>query len=406
MDENYRLKRHTQLWEEQNKQIKRTVLAGLLFAAFILFNVLQPFSEQRKQLSNLELEIDDLQQQKTVAEASLTRVNWSSHELKALHQQIQKQPWVEHKNKLISAYREMRRRAEGTPEIYQNMADATINSINTDVSRITDGVLAILTKEPQLRIQIPELPEQLTLIPSTLASWTTENLRHNWYATIDRKDSTLDSLIRQLNQKFADVSHVLSRAQAELEPVVELKTTELTEKLKQLQMETTTKQQRLKDLEQKMEKILPQWVKGMITVEQMVQLYPLITLGITFYIFTLGIALTGHYRIVASDMKWSREERCDPAYSSLWTLTFRGVIGTTLTLAVYFTAFTCLWFFFEHGATIYAAWHDTGEKDLIGAMTTFSSANWIIRAIWLVGIVFILLQPIRDTLLWPGSTKK
>ena len=98
---------------------------------------------------------------------------------------------------------------------------------------------------------------------------------------------------------------------------------------------------------------MPQWVKGMITVEQMVQIYPLITLGVALYIFTLGLALTGHYRIIASDMKWSSEESSDPTYSSVWTLTFRGVFGTALTLAIYLTTFACLWFFFEHGATIY-----------------------------------------------------
>ena len=246
MDENYRLKRHTQLWEEQNKQIKRTVLAGLMFAAFILFNVLQPFSEQRQQSSDLALEIDVLQQQKNVVEASLARVNWSSDALNVLHEKIQKQPWVAHKNNLISAYRDMRRRAEGSPVIYQNMADETIQSIDTDVRGITGRVLAILTKEPQLKIQIPELPEKLERIPNTLDTWTADNIGLNWYATISRKDSTLDSLIWELNQQFEDVSLVISRAQAELEPVVELKTIELTKKLNQLQTETNTKQQHLK----------------------------------------------------------------------------------------------------------------------------------------------------------------
>jgi hypothetical protein len=91
MDENYRQQRHTRLWEEQNKHIKRTALTGLVFAAFILFNVLQPFSEQQKESSSVQQEIIILQQEKDEAEASLKRVMRSEQELTAIHEEIQRE---------------------------------------------------------------------------------------------------------------------------------------------------------------------------------------------------------------------------------------------------------------------------------------------------------------------------
>ena len=143
MDESYRQKRHTQLWEEQNKLIKRTVVAGLVFAAFILFNVLQPFIEKQKDSTDLEQKIETLKEDKAQAEASLKRVAQLEQELAAIHADIQREPWVTHKDELIRAYSEMRQRNEGNPGTYQELADATIRLIDSDVRGITDRAVTL-----------------------------------------------------------------------------------------------------------------------------------------------------------------------------------------------------------------------------------------------------------------------
>ena len=45
MSTEYLLKRHTALWEAHNKSVRRVMLTGILFGAFVLFNVLQPYVE-------------------------------------------------------------------------------------------------------------------------------------------------------------------------------------------------------------------------------------------------------------------------------------------------------------------------------------------------------------------------
>jgi hypothetical protein len=186
--------------------------------------------------------------------------------------------------------------------------------------------------------------------------------------------------------------------------VVAKKTSELEKRLGQLQAETTIKELLLEELKEKMETILPQWVRGMVTVEQMVQVYPLIMLGIAIYVLGIGLALTGHYRVIANDMKWSGEERSDPAYSSLWTLTYRGPYGTGLILAVYLVTFTCLWAFFEQGVTIFSTWHEAVGKDPVKGLSMVRPADWVVRVIWLAGVALVVLQPIRDNTWWPGSS--
>ena len=400
MDESYRQKRHTELWEEQNRQIRRTVIAGLIFGAFILFNVLDPYAGQRTRYVSLESKIAELEAEKLANQARLVHIEESRAEFESLRQQISQEPWAVHKDQLIRTYRDMRLRGEGDPQTYQRLADETIDRITVDVETISGRTLTLLEQDQELASAAPRLPGAIAEIQQTLADWREEHIGEVWYATIDSKGDTLYYLVSDLNREFRQAAEVLEAAQQRVRPEVQATVEELEAAVALQATQLNEGQDALDELQDKMESILPEWVQGMVTIDQMARYFPLIMLGLGGYILVTGWALSGHYRVIAECMGWSPAERRDPVYSSLWTLTWRGSLGTALTLATYLFTLGSLWYFFEQGAALFAPSPAADGGNVQAAVPAGDSA---LRLAWLVAIALVLYRPLRDSDWWPAS---
>jgi len=114
-----------------------------------------------------------------------------------------------------------------------------------------------------------------------------------------------------------------------------------------------------------MQQIMPEWLRGLISVEQMVQLYPLIMMGLVLYTVGNGLSLTRHYLVIAQERGWSFEEASDPAYSSLWTLSYRGLTATLFTVVTYLGLIIAFWFFYEQGSDLYLGWRTAGNEAML-----------------------------------------
>lgn len=143
-----------------------------------------------------------------------------------------------------------------------------------------------------------------------------------------------------------------------------------------------------------MQQIIPEWLRGLMSVEQMVQLYPLIMIGLVLYIVGNGLSLTRHYLVIANERNWSIEDASDPAYSSLWTLSYRGLAATLLTVLTYLGLIIAFWFFYEQGSDLYQRWRTAGNEAMV-AVDQLATPTWISaeRVLFIAIGVLVLVWP-------------
>ena len=143
-----------------------------------------------------------------------------------------------------------------------------------------------------------------------------------------------------------------------------------------------------------MQKILPGWLRDILDVEDMMQIFPLILLILIGYVFYLGINISRHYAFIAANMNFSADEKKDLSVCSLWTITDRGRIGIVLTAGAYVAFTLVIWGFFEWGCFLLNRWLLTTEN--INWYSTLMSRGeflWFGRFVFLSIIGLVAIRP-------------
>lgn len=386
MDQEFRTKRHTELWIENNRRVKRVVWGGLAFAAFVLLNVLRPYAQNLDDSSVVRDELVQLEMRRQEIDLSLERLTDFEGKLSSAQATIAREPWMRQKDRLIEEYRQLNLAGGGSREDYQTRANRTVNEIAQEVEAEIEPLRDFLDANPSIATEMPRFSSELEQLPRTIDHWIEVNRDHEWYRTVTLKTETVQGLSDDLQRGLSRVDEAISQER----PLLAARSDELNAEIGELNEQTSEQMAMLDELEEAMQTILPQWVRGLVTVEQMVELYPLIVLGLAVYLLATGLALTRHYDALARGHAWSPQERSDPAFSSLWTLTYRGRLGTASTVAVYLGALAALWFFFEAGAKVLADWRDAGNTGMLAMLGT-NASYWLAR-ILLVGTMAIALS--------------
>jgi hypothetical protein len=391
MDTGFRFKRHSELWEEQNKRVKRTVMAGLVFGILLLMNVLRPYSFDMDKRSDIKGEIETFKKEKERVENSIKALSDFEQTLEAVQKTIQEQPWMEEKDKLIQTLAVINRRGEGSWERYQKEADNTVRAIGAQVNdTVVKPLNQFLIDFPLAGDLMPELFAELNTLPQSIEAWIQQNLGKRWYRTLDSKRARVESLTRSLQD---NLDAIYSKIQVE-RPNLARKRAVLSEKIIRLENdpEIKEKEKSLKELETKMEKILPEWIRGMISVQQMIQLYPFIILGLVIYVLVITLSLTMHYHSMAQGWGFTQAAETDPIFSSIWTLTYRGRFGTIFTIVTYLAFVATMWLLFEMGVEIFAKWLRTEGVGFLN-VTTLQVICWLGRCILAIIACLIVVQP-------------
>jgi hypothetical protein len=391
MDTDFRLKRHSELWGEQNKRVKRTVIAGLFFGILLLINVLRPYSFDIDKRIYIKDEIEKFKKEKENVENSLKALSDFDQTLESVQETIRKQPWMKEKDKLIQTLAEINRRGEGGWARYQREADDTVRTIGAQVNDIVVRPLKQFLKDfPSAGELMPELSTELETFPKSIDAWIRQNLGKRWYRTLDSKRRRVESLTISLQVKL---DSIYSKIKLE-KPNLTRKREELSEKIIRLENdpEIKEKEKLLKELEARMEKILPEWIRGMISVQQMIQLYPFIILGLVIYALGIAVSLTTHYQFMANMGGFTQAAKTDPIFSSIWTLTYRGRFGTILTIATYLAFVSTMWILFEMGSEIFAKWLSTEGGGFLN-VKSLKVICWFGRCILVIIVCFIVVGP-------------
>ncbi len=173
-----------------------------------------------------------------------------------------------------------------------------------------------------------------------LNRWREDHLgERSWYESVAGKEQELSGLAQLLDGWRRELTTHLT-PQVERAAAADAALAAQTKRLEQALADAATRQTQLRS---SVAELLPDWIRGLVSPEELVRAYPFALAGLALLV-GLAAALARHHFIRCRDALYpDGTARRDPALSSLWTLVFRGCRGTFWTTAAYAVA-VALWF--------------------------------------------------------------
>ena len=380
--------RHWKLWEEQNKQIKRTMAASLVFAGIALFNIIIPYKGLFVEKTQIAAQIKEVETELQAGEAARQELDLLNDALAVVTKTLERRPWDESRYQLIRKYSGMRRQERGTPEIYQRMADSTVLTISAQVMETVYEPLApFLEQHSEIREQAPEMVLQLEELKTALKNWEEENLGRVWYRTLPAKQQTIDGLSTSLDEKLAALSQTIRNERQALKE----QRIKLDQKISQLEsINLQDQEDKIIELQNRMMQVLPSWMRGLVSIEQLALYFPHLIGGILLFVLWLGRSLSFHFIEATSDLK-DKSMATNPALSSTWTLAERGRWGTLQSVVAYILYAAAMVAAFEKGLSVL---NDSSIAESLRASTLVFSPLffWSLRAAMAGSFVYIIWE--------------
>jgi len=387
------LQRHFKLWEDNNKLLNRIVFLTVILSLALVIKVLIPFIDFSEHKKPVIQSIKVLNKEKQTVNEKIEIIGQTTKVLEDVNKFISQQPWQEEKRDLIKRYRDMRRSppTEGfSRERYQQEADDTIKKISsllhknilTPLEHSVDDLVTDRNSAEQLISEVDSLNQ-------FIENWKKEYISKNWYRTIDRKDLTMYKLTEDLNERLYDFSNVVKR---ELYAVKRAKS-RVDNELKQLNNKISTEADKLQELDDALQEILPEWLQGLVKIEQVIQLLPVALLGAAAFVLALGVRLTKHYTIYAEGEKLTKDITSDPGMSTTWTLIHRGFSGSILTIMAYALFIVFTWLLFERSMALLLDWLAIEPAIAwISNLVFWEAFLWFSRAGFVLLLVFVFIR--------------
>lgn len=360
MDPAIRLGRHSDLWQAGSIRVQRIAVSGLIFAAVIFFNVIEPYAQTEQN----RVDLAGFETQQGLAAAKIARMEEFAASLAAISQAVERADWRRHKEELAQRFR------SGAVTAPQEEADQTIRQIAAQVRDEVLDPLAAAVDQARLSGSLAEHPARMKTVIDT---WEQSYLGQRWFQTVREKERTvieIGSTIEKLQDEARQVVTELQRA-------MDAERTQAERAKSQLAAEIAATRD---EIQKTLDKAIPAWARGLVSVERMVSVYPLILVGIAIYLVGSALVAVGHYHGMAGASGWSQPERSDPLLSSVWTLTWRGAAGTALSLLGYLAVLAGLAYFLNRSI------------ELVGAGP---APGWLLNLILLLALLTVIATPLR-----------
>ena len=344
-DRDFRFERHYELWKEQNKQMSRWAFGAVIFATLLLLKILAPYTNLSGRVAAQEAELRKVNADLKAIEGEREVLAKIGGRLDAVRATIDRQPWTAEKDRLILSLREL------------NQAHRTLSGAHP--AQVLEAIREESLAPPgPIGRQIAPLPRQAHPLAGAASVLQLD---------ADRvRAADASGAFRRLLEEQWGRQHLGNRAWYET-------------------------------IQRKMQELLPDWLRGLVSPEEMLQLYPLVLLGLIALIgFKVGL-VRHHYLVVREGQRLQGLALHDAAVSSLWTLVYRGVPGTVATGAVYLGGIALLWWLFEHGSGLTAAWL-AGHPSTAWAATKswLPVVRWLGRVAFAAGFVAVAMMLVRD----------
>jgi hypothetical protein len=278
--------------------------------------------------------------------------------------------------RIASANAFQRLLAEQLERRVQEEADAKVGRI---VQQVNDEVIQplerLLTHDLHPGTELETVRDMVAQISTDMNRWAQQHIGNpTWYQTIQQKDRELNDLTASLRERQANFLRLVQRQQQTLER----KQADLAKTEQQIQRQAMVIEKNLGDLDARMQRVLPDWLGDLVSPEDMLQLYPLVLLVLVGVIgFKVG-QIRRHYLVVRQNLGLADLSFQDPAFSSLWTLVYRGALGIAATVMVFVGGLILLWWLFESGYGLTATW-----------LAGHPSAAWSPISDWLPAILWL-----------------
>lgn len=395
----FRLDRHFKLWEEDNKSLKRVIFAALVISIALIVKVLVPFVAFTEDKKPVLLRIDALNTDRAAVNERLQTIEKTEQALTGINRYIASRPWQMEKEALVQRYRSLRMSPPPggiDPGRYQREADETISRIGRELQ---ENIIQPLQQSTQVtrerRSDLERLNAEIESLNRFIKEWEDQHMGVNWYRTLDMKEMMVMGLTKDLGARLNDFTRIVKQEQDEVKQARQAVDNDLQLVNKRIAAE----QDVLQKLDGELQSILPQWLRGLVTTEQVLQILPVGLLITAVYVFYIGLSLTRHFSIYADGKAFEESVRTDPVMSSVWTLVPRGKPGTVLTVAAYMLFFIVVWLLLEKSTALLLQW-----------VTIDASRAWIGEPdiwrgfLWLSRLTFIgLIACVGGTLLRPGG---
>lgn len=326
MDPATRSKRHSDLWEAGTTRVNRTVVSGLIFAAVIFFNVILPYAETAESRAESKKSLAAFADQQQQASEELKRLQAFEDRLGAISHAVEQAAWSRHKDELMQRFR------GGAVADAQAEADQTVHLIAAKVrTEVLEPLRAAVTETG-----ISGIPaEHPAHMQAVIDDWERQMIGQRWYHTQERKEQTIAELGTTLETLQAEARKLLAELQRSLDAARNDAERSRAALARAIEAER-------QEMQQALDEAIPAWAKGLMSVERMVPLYPWILVALGVFLTASALMAARHYHAMAKSEGWSREDRSDPLLTSLWTLTWRGTMGTAVTVFCYLAVLATL----------------------------------------------------------------
>ncbi len=387
----FRFKRHMRLWEEQNKLVKRTMIVALLLGLLLPVKVFKPMTEVSQKTENELKELQaSMERREQIAELEFALNNMEKTFI-TVQSTLEQEPWNEEKDKLIRTYQGVRsdRTRIASRDQIQAEADKTICTIGGMVrERIINPLEGSLPPDQEIQAAFQALSEYMVTLNRDIEQWETEHVGRVWYSTISEKGEAMDELTVSLRDRLRNLPGLLHEEQRKIDG----QRKDLTTRTAALEEGISEIQSNLDDLEREMQQILPGWLRGIVEISEMIQIFPALLLVLTLYVFWLAISLTRHYNLVVDEINLTPEDKKDPSTSSTWTLTNRGQIGTLITVTAYLVFTVIMWGGFEWGHRLLNSWITDDNCVWYGSLVGMDGFLWFGRLMLGICLIFIVFR--------------
>lgn len=391
-EQDFRLERHKKIWEEQNKLVKRLIFIGLLFGLVLPWKFLDPFSDASSQTSKIRNDISELDKEQVKVAALKQSMDQANSVLNNVQETINREPWMEETGRFRRTLERISRQG-GNRKAFQQAADEKVKKISDEVRQtVVKPLKQALSEVPGNGVASKQIAQNLAALEREIDSWERDHLGKVWYGTVPEKEANVRQLTNSLNEKIRPLASGILAGKRELDE----KRQKLSEHAKKLTISREEKDGKLAQLNLKMQNIFPSWLQGILTIEQMIQLYPLLIVCLIIYLGFIAHAISKHHAFVAHSLGFSGDESTDPATSSHLTLTTKGVFGTIMTLAIYFLFFAAMWALFEWGCSLLGSWLNTnGEEAWFLTGGGIKAFQWIGRTVFFIVAILTVMQPFQ-----------
>lgn len=281
----------------------------------------------------------------------------------------------------------------------QERADATVNEIAELVrNRVVGPLERLLGDSEQTQLGQALVPIVQRLEDGMMA-WNRALLADaHWYRTVARKDS----VVRGLNEELETYQRDFRRASTAARERLSASIGERKRLLRVIKAEIQALEKTTAHLAEVLDTALPEWIRGFVSPQQMIQLYPpALVLLVIVLVFKTGRARR-HFLTVRDHRYPDGAYRQDAALSSTWTLVYRGVTGTLVTAVAFIGCALLLLWFFEGGTAAALEWFanhpGTGWADSRSWLERLRPVGWILMLGAACAAVLVLLVDGRAAL--------